>query len=291
MQPLIVPPPYNPQEPLALITPSWHASSSNLARCYSSLTKAGFKLITDYVANSHSPTIKAQKLNSAFKTSATCFLWALRGGEGAISILDKLEYKHLREYPKWIMGFSDVTALLIKAWIECKLVTIHGPTATSKHNLTPEKLSKLTLSPPAFLWQAHNHNRRGTCYGWLIGGNLSLIHSLTDSELSNLRNSILVIEEVGEHMHTIHRLLTSLYRRGLFKIISGLIVGTFTDIKLNSKCKNCYPPLEQVILDVVDNIPVAFLAPFGHVYHNKPFWHGFPYMLKVDKHTVLLKPI
>lgn len=202
-----------------------------------------------------------------------------RGGYGSTRILDRLDFQTFFKSPKWLIGFSDVTAIHLKLLRE-KVMSIHGtmPILFTRPDAVPsvDSLMKV-LTEGRFAIEApvNNSNRLGTSQGQLVGGNLSLIvDSLgTPSEIDT-ENCILVLEEIDEYFYRIDRMMTQLKRAGKLKNLKGIIIGHMTDIKESELPFG--ESIEQIVLDKVKDYqyPVAFGFPTGHQNPNLAWIHG-----------------
>ncbi len=217
-------------------------------------------------------------------------IWASRGGYGAIRIVDDLDFSQFFEHPKWIIGYSDITAFHNKLH-ELGDQTIHAQMPLTLHLEDPvEKQSILTLHNALFgkkldyKLKSSKSNRLGESTGQLVGGNLSLVYSMLQSNTTlNMNGKILIIEDVGEALYHIDRMLISLKRAGYFKNCKGLIVGNFR-LKKNEGNK-FGKTLEQIVLEAVEetDFPVIFDFPVGHIADNRALILGSYVDLKVTK--------
>ena len=168
-------------------------------------------------------------------------IWSARGGYGTVRILDKLDYSKFLEQPKWIIGYSDITALhnqLHTIGVE----TIHSIMCVS----LPNDLSKIEESietfksaifgaPLAYTLKGSTYNRVGTAKGQLVGGNLTILHTMLGSNTSiDVDGKILFIEEIGEYKYHIDRMLQSMKRAGYFDNCKGVIVGDMSRMRKNT---------------------------------------------------------
>jgi muramoyltetrapeptide carboxypeptidase len=214
-------------------------------------------------------------------------IWAARGGYGSVRILDKLNYKQFKKNPKWIIGYSDITAFhnhIHNLGVE----TIHGMMATSVEE-KPEEIIKTISSFKKVLFgqeisytiASSTYNKKGIVEGQLVGGNLAILTSMLGSKSQlNTFGKILFIEEIGEYKYSIDRMLQSLKRAGYFKNVNGLIIGDISSIKKNST--KWGSSIEQLILNVVPkNIPVLFDFPAGHKADNRALIFGRKVKLSV----------
>jgi muramoyltetrapeptide carboxypeptidase len=233
---------------------------------------------------------RAEDFQKAMDNPNIKAIWAGRGGYGTVRILDRLDYTKFKESPKWVIGYSDITALhshLNTLGYE----TIHAMMGTSlgddaekivqtlksfKKSIFGKKLSYSLVSV--------KENRTGTGEGQLIGGNLALLSSMLGSESQmNADGKILFIEEVGEYKYSMDRMLQSLKRAGYFEKCKGIIVGDISNIKTNST--KWGSSMKQLILDVVAeyDFPVLFDFPAGHEADNRALIFGRTIEMNVTK--------
>jgi len=223
-------------------------------------------------------------------------VWCARGGYGAMRVIDNLNFEKYKKNPKWIIGYSDITAIHNDLHIQ-KSESIHGLMCKGLEELDiyndkSVKLLKKTLFGDSLSYQipGNNYNIEGKTNGQLVGGNLTLLHCLLGSRSSiDTRGKILFIEDLGEYLYHIDRMLYSLKRAGYFDHLKGLIVGDFTDLR-----KNTTPfgrNLKELILDIVDEyeIPVVFGFPAGHGEKNFPMILGREIELIVSKESANIK--
>ena len=219
-------------------------------------------------------------------------IWTARGGYGSVRILDKLDFTKFKENPKWVIGYSDITAFhnhIHNLGVE----TIHGIMGTSMQD-APEVIAKSVeslkraLFGESLAYEIPNskHNRLGRVNGALVGGNIAILASMLGSKSQiSTDNKILFIEEIGEYKYSIDRMLQSLKRAGYFTKVKGIIVGDMTKVK-----KNTTPwgtSIEQLILDVIPNdVPVLFNFPAGHEPDNRALIMGRTMTLDIKEKTV-----
>ena len=236
---------------------------------------------------------RAEDFQKAMDNPNIKAIWAGRGGYGTVRILDRLDYTKFIESPKWVIGYSDITALhshLNTLGYE----TIHGMMGTSigddaekivetlktfKKSIFGERLSYSLVSV--------EENRSGKGTGKLIGGNISLLASMLGSKSQmNADGKILFIEEVGEYKYSMDRMLQSLKRAGFFENCKGIIVGDISKIKTNSL--KWGSSMEQLILDVVAeyDFPVLFKFPAGHEPDNRSLIFGRTIEMNVTKEGI-----
>lgn len=235
-------------------------------------------------------------LQSAMDDPEVKLIFCSRGGYGAIHLLDRLDFTAIKKNPKWLIGFSDITALH-SALQSHGIMSIHGPMTKHFSEEGPSELSVL-YTKAAISGRDLNYtipvdypfwNREGKATGTLIGGNLSVYTSLFGSKFNKIpRNGILLLEDIGEEPYRIDRMIYQLKIAGVFNKIKGLIIGQFTDYEEDNKM---YGSLyESILLAVKEfDFPVCFGFPVGHTRINLPVIMGGNATLTVKKETVLLK--
>ena len=228
-----------------------------------------------------------QKVMDDPKISA---IWCARGGYGTVRILDKLDYTKFKEHPKWIIGYSDITALHNQ---------LHNNGFQSLHALMCVSLTKdlsdiketvdtfkstLFGKPVSYILEGSNDNKIGKATGPLVGGNLTMLHTMLGSDESlDTSRKILFIEEIGEYKYHIDRMLQSMKRAGYFENLGGLIVGDMTKLRKNTTLWGS--SIEQLILDALADydFPIAFNMPAGHEKDNRALVLGKTVTLDVSK--------
>lgn len=219
-----------------------------------------------------------------------------RGGYGTTRILDKLDLRPLSVSPKWIVGFSDITALHLKLNV-MRIQSIHAtmPILFSKEDsLASVNSLRETLfgTTSVMNCDSNNNNRHGSATAEVIGGNLSmLVDSLSTSGDADFAEKILIVEEVDEYFYRIDRMFTHLLRAGKLAGLRGLVVGHFSDLK--DTTPGFGQTVEEIILDKVGHFgyPVAFDFPSGHVNPNFAWISGSTMTLNVDAAGSSLTPL
>jgi muramoyltetrapeptide carboxypeptidase len=217
-----------------------------------------------------------------------------RGGYGTSRILDQLNFDEFKKRPKWIVGFSDITALHLKLH-QLGVESIHGcmPTQYSKpeYESSISRLRDLILGNSNIKVEAagNGSNKSGIVTGKVIGGNLSLIvDSLGTATTPDANGKILIVEEIDEYLYKIDRMFTQLKRSGVLSNLAGLAIGHMTDLKDTELPFN--QSVEELILDKVAafSYPVGFNFPIGHQSPNFPWVHSASATLNVTADGSLL---
>ncbi|TFF40152.1 S66 peptidase family protein [Mucilaginibacter psychrotolerans] len=218
---------------------------------------------------------------------------AARGGYGTIRMIDRVDFSRLATNPKWVVGFSDITLLHSHIISNHQIACIHGQMPLNIPNASAHSLETLRMAlfgedlnynlPPNAL------NRIGNANGIVIGGNLSLLVALNGS-VSDMDYSgkILFVEDVGEYLYSVDRMLRCLKRAGKLNNLAGLIVGGFTDMKDNDIPFGQTIP--EMVMDVVSryDYPVCFDFPVGHMPNNCSILLGQQAALSVKQDGVTL---
>ena len=215
---------------------------------------------------------RAADVNAMFADSSVQAILTVQGGWGCNRILPMIDYQLIRNNPKIIMGFSDITSLLLAIYAKSRIVTFHGPVGIS--NWTPftvNYVKQILFNKNLITLQNPIQTRvktiiPGKSKGKLVGGNLSVLASMIGSDyLPNWQGSILFVEEVGEEVYRIDRMLTQLKLAGILDKISGFIFGNC--IKCEAEKPEESLTLEQVLLDHIQplNIPAWYGSAIGHI--------------------------
>ena len=235
---------------------------------------------------------RASDFQKALDNPSIKAIWCARGGYGSGRILDKLDYSKFKESPKWIVGYSDITAF--HSHIQnLGFQTIHAMMATSL-SFNPEETEQsietfrktLFGEELSYKISSSEYNKIGEAEGILVGGNLSILQNMLGSVSQlNTDGSILFIEEIGEYKYHIDRMLRGLKRAGYFDNCKGLIIGGMSNIK-----KNTTPwgsSIEQLILDVIEefDFPVLFNFPAGHETDNRALIFGKSIKMNIKSTT------
>lgn len=212
-----------------------------------------------------------------------------RGGYGMSRIIDDVNFDLFLSRPKWVTGFSDITILHNHILRNCGMATLHSPMcgAFKPHTAGADYLlsfrNALTGAPLEYAAPASSYNREGTATATLTGGNLALLAHLTGS-ISEVPTDgrILFIEDIGEHLYNIDRLLLNLKRAGKLDHLAGLVVGSFTDLQDTDRPFG--QTVEEIVWDKVKeySYPVCFNFPCGHQEVNYTLTLGGQHRLEVS---------
>lgn len=234
---------------------------------------------------------RIQDLQEAINDAQVKAIFCSRGGYGLARIIDKIDFSALKSAAKWIVGFSDITALH-NAFSRVGVASIHGIMAkhiTLKADGLDNLMTMLFGGDVAYEVPAHDFNKVGEAEGELIGGNLSVLYGLRGTPFDlDYKGKILFIEDLGERLYHIDRMMQNLRLGGVFEQISGLVVGQFTDIDEDDSFDGgVYGVISEAVKGY--DIPVCFNFPAGHVDNNQPLMLGAKYKLEVLKNKSILK--
>jgi muramoyltetrapeptide carboxypeptidase len=294
---LVIPEPLSPGDTIAVVAPSSPLSHDELWRGLAWLrARYGLRVRPSVFARdgylAGADERRGAELASAMLDEQVKAVLVARGGYGVMRILDELPWRAFAHRPKWIVGFSDATALHATAW-RLGIASVHAPNATGLGR-DPSVATRiawlLSLERPTSMraWRCLRVVRSGAASGPIVGGNLSLLHAMAAAgRLTMPRAAVLAIEDVGEPPYRIDRMLTSLILGGHLAEVSAVVFGGFA---------RCPPAADGRSVDeVLDlctrplGIPVLCGAPFGHGEHNEAFVLGAGVRVHADE--VIWSPV
>jgi len=221
---------------------------------------------------------RAADLDAMFRDPSVKAIFVLRGGYGLHRILHLLDYRAIRQNPKIVVGYSDLTALQLALWRKIGLVTFSGPMAAvemcdgmdpyTEEHFWRVLTSTAKIGPlvgPAGRPARPMKEGRGT--GTLLGGNLSVLCTLLGTHYCpSWQQVLLVLEEVGEEPYRIDRMLMHLFHAKVFSSISGLALGQFIDCQPQDTSKPHFT-VEQVLEHFTHDLrlPVVADLAYGHL--------------------------
>lgn len=218
-------------------------------------------------------------LAAALGDPAVKAIFCARGGYGTARILEGIDYKEVRNHPKWVVGYSDATALHNHLYRQAGIQSIHGSMPVNFEENTAEALDSLRIllegNAVTYTSPQSRFNREGECEGEMVGGNLSVIYSLmgTPSEIDTA-GKVLFLEDLDEYLYHIDRMMVTLKRAGKLRQLAGLVVGSMTDMRDNQVPFG--KTAEEIIASQVAayNYPTCYGFPSGHIADNRAWIHG-----------------
>jgi muramoyltetrapeptide carboxypeptidase len=225
-----------------------------------------------------------------------------RGGYGITRIIDQLDLSRLKEKPKWIIGFSDITALHLQLSRSHRIASLHSKMCNSFPDdwaaadpvvqgsiLSIQKA--LTGEQMRYSAPPDDHDRYGTATGILVGGNLSMILNVMSTR-SEIRTDgcILFLEEVGEYLYSLDRMFVQLKRAGKLDRLAGLIIGGFNKIRPDDPGEEFGRTFYDIVHEKISgySYPVCFNFPVGHQKNNFALKCGVRHCLTVHAEGVQL---
>jgi muramoyltetrapeptide carboxypeptidase len=240
------------------------------------LEKLGLEVVLEVASEDFYPAYlagsddyRASRFNRFIADQSIKALFCARGGYGALRILPEISYEQLRLNPKVLVGFSDITALLLACYGQAGLVCFHGPVVSTLGTADPETLESLwkalsSAEPLELNFSEAVCLRPGIAEGSVLGGNFTTLnHLLGTNFFPHLTGSILFIEDRGESMYRIDRMLTQLIHTGHLDNLAGLILGDFSE----SGSRSDLHDLIQERLAAI-SLPILSGAPIGHEQRN-----------------------
>ncbi len=284
---------------VSVLSPASHTNSNAWEKGIEVLEKWGLRVdrgehyLSQYFGFGGTDAERLNDLQKALDNPEIKAIFPIRGGYGASRLLDDLDFSLFLQNPKWIVGFSDITALLTHI-DSLGVAGIHGPMPNNfcqkGGELSLQALNRLLFNGSVmYTCKPHPSNILGEIQGELIGGNLSLLSHLIGSKSFNKPDGkILVIEEIGERLYHVDRMLVQLKRSGYFEGLAGMIIGGFTDC--NEAPLTIGKSAQELILEHTEDyqFPIAFDFPLGHVPANHPVIFGVKSNLLISSEKVQL---
>ncbi|GEO09971.1 S66 peptidase family protein [Segetibacter aerophilus] len=296
-----IPPYLKKGDTIGIVCPAGYMPVEKIQTCMAVLMEWGYKVKAGNTIGSQfnyfsgTDEQRLHDLQQMMDDDSVNAILCARGGYGVGRIIDGLNFKKFTKKPKWIIGFSDITVLHSHVYNRYKIASLHAPMAAAfndnEHKNEFVQSLKLVLEgkKQKYTCAINPYNNTGTALGKLVGGNLSLLSHLvgTPSDI-NTDNKILFIEEVGEYIYNIDRMLYQLKRSRKLSKLAGLIIGGFTETKDTTIPfgKEVYEVIYEVVKEY--DYPICFQFPVGHMKENYALKVGVDYKLHVGKKKVEL---
>ena len=300
----IIPPYLKPGDTIGIVCPAGFMPFEKAQTCIETLTEWGFNVVpgktlgSQYHYFSGTDKERCEDLQQMMDDKNIDAILCGRGGYGTGRIIDELDFSKFKKKPKWIIGFSDITVLQCHLFSNFKIASLHAPMAAAFNdgefkNQYIQSLHDALLGRKAgYKTKGNILDQPGKTKGILVGGNLSLLVNVigTSSDIQT-KNKILFIEEIGEYIYSVDRMMYQLKRSGKLDNLKGLIIGRFSDMK------DTTIPFGQTAEDAIKELvkdydyPVCFGFPVSHDKENYALKVGVTYKLKVGKEMVELKEI
>lgn len=292
----------NPGDRIAIISTARKITAAELAPAISTFQSWGLEVVLGqtidaaYNQFAGDDALRLRDFQGMLDDESIKAIVCARGGYGTTRIIDQVDFTQFTKQPKWVVGFSDVTTIhshihnLGFETIHAIMPVLFGREGTID---SVETLRQVLFGESLIYTSApHEFNRFGTAQGQLVGGNLSMLHTLTGTRSDiDTSGKILFLEDLDEYLYHIDRMLVHLDRSGKLKNLAGILVGDMSDMKDNAIPfgKTAY----EIILEHVGkyNYPIAFGFPVGHEPLNLALVCGREVALEVSKLGARLKYI
>lgn len=296
------PPFLKPGARIGITCPSGYLPEEKTLHAKKVLESWGFEVMmgatvgTSYCYFSGTDEERQKDLQSMLDDNSLDAILMGRGGYGLSRIVDDLDFSKFVKSPKWICGFSDITVLHSHILSRYNIATLHSPMCAAFTPETENEPYLLSLKnawlgmPMNYRFSATAISRPGQCKGVLTGGNLAMLAHLTGSiSAVNMEGKILFIEDVGEYYYHVDRLMLNLKRAGVLAKLSGLVVGTFSDMQDTDRPFG--QTVEELIFDKIKEFeyPVSFGFPAGHDTLNFTLKMGAEHNLSVGEGEMSLQ--
>lgn len=299
-----IPPYLKKGDCIGIVCPSGYMPKEKAATCIQVLQDWGFKVKTGKTLGnqfhyfSGTDAERLADMQAMLDDAEVKAILCGRGGYGMSRIIDQLDFKKFKKNPKWLIGFSDITVLHAHVYQQYHIATLHAPMAAAFNDGEYEleyvqSLHKaLKGATSNYSCISHSLNKIGKAEGELIGGNLSLVAHLVGSVSSfKTKGKILFLEDVGEYIYNIDRMMIQLKRSGMLQNLAGLLIGGFTEMK------DTTTPFGSDVFSIIHShieeyaYPVCFDFPVSHDKNNYALKVGVKHSLTVSKTKVSLKEL
>lgn len=293
---MIIPPYLQKEDTIGIICPSGFMPMEKVHTCLQVLQNWGFNVKVgktvgrqfNYFAGTDEERLN--DLQTMLDDESIKGILCARGGYGLSRIIDKINFTSFLKYPKWIIGYSDITVLHAHLNSKLKVASIHSPMASAfdddgyQNEFVQSLKNVLQGDDYQYFSSSNSFNTEGAATGELVGGNLALIAHLIGSVSDiDTDDKILFIEDIGEYIYNVDRMMLQLKRAGKLDKLSGLMVGSFSEMKDTQIPfgQSAY----QCIYDKIKEYgyPVCFDFPVGHTDKNYALRAGLLHKLTVER--------
>jgi muramoyltetrapeptide carboxypeptidase len=254
----------------------------------------GESLTSEYHQFAGTDAVRANDFQRMLDNPEIKAIFSARGGYGSSRLLDTIDFTAFQKKPKWVVGFSDITA------VHCHIHTLN---IESLHATMPklflkeggeeslESLRKILFGEEVnYKIEPHQMNHLGAANGQIVGGNLALlVHVIGSKSDINYDGKVLFLEDINEYLYNIDRMMIQLKRSGKLQNLAGLIVGSFSDCQDNDVPfgKTANEIIQEAVADY--DFPVCYGFPVGHEVNNWAMPCGREMNLLVEEYGVSLK--
>ena len=308
---LIVPPYLQPGDCIGLTSPAGYITLPEIQAALQQMQGWGFRVKIGTTIGKRDFTFggsdaeRVADLQQMLDDDSIQAIMCARGGYGAVRIIDGLNFSRLRQHPKWIIGFSDITVLHSHLNRNYNVASIHSKMCNSFPDdwskAEPAQIETINSIRLALTGQKINYsivpnsnNRPGLGAGPLVGGNLKTLESLNGSKSDiSTGGKILFVEDTGEYLYSIDRMFWGLKRTGKLANLAGLIIGGFKVKPDDSPDEAFGKSIQEIVLEKVAgyHYPVCFDFPVGHQKNNYALKCSLPHRLEVTSTAVTFAEI
>jgi muramoyltetrapeptide carboxypeptidase len=299
-------PPYLKKgDTIAITCPAGFMAAEKAQTCISTLQQWGYEVMVGKTLGSASENYfsgtddeRLEELQAMLDDESIKAILFGRGGYGSSRIIDQLSFKKFKKHPKWLIGFSDITIFHTHLFNKYKMASLHAPMAAAFNDGQADNEYILSLkkalsgTKQKYECAVDSNNKPGSATGKLIGGNLALlVHSIGTASEPDTKNCILFLEDIGEYLYSVDRMLVQLNRAGKLAGVAGIIFGGFSDMKDTDRPFG--KTISEILFDAVAelDIPVCFNFPVSHNRENYALKVGLEYNLIVGAKKVTLKEL
>lgn len=298
-----IPPYLQKGDTIGIVCPAGFMAAEKVQTCIDTLQQWGYRVKLGNTVGGNSATYfsgtdeeRLNDLQQMLDDDAIQAVLCGRGGYGMGRIIEEIDFKKFKKKPKWVIGYSDITVFHSHLYSNFYISSLHSPMAGAfkeqgyKNEFVLSLKNALEGKKIKYSCAAHELNRKGEAVGELAGGNLALLSHLvgTGSDIKT-KGKILFIEDVGEQLYNIDRMMHQLKRSGKLAKLAGLMVGGFTETQDTER------PFGKTAYEIINNLikeydyPVCFDFPVSHTDRNYALKVGVGYKLKVTKNKVTLE--
>lgn len=290
---------------IGITCPAGYMAAEKAQTCIDTLQEWGYQVMVGKTLGSSSDNYfsgtdeeRADELQAMLDDDSIKAILFGRGGYGMSRIIDRLDFKRFKKNPKWLIGFSDITVMHNHLLSRYKTASLHAPMAAAfndggaQNEFIGSLKKALKGTKASYSCATHPNNKYGSATGRLVGGNLALFANIigTASEV-NTKNCILFLEDIGEYLYSVDRMLVQLKRAGKLDKVAGIIFGGFSDMKDTERPFG--KTIDEILKEITDglDIPVCFHFPVSHEKENYALKVGVEYNLIVGAKKVTLKEL
>ncbi|HKK67235.1 MAG TPA: LD-carboxypeptidase [Bacteroidales bacterium] len=291
------PKPLKKGDRIEIVSPAGRLDPALISAARKRLVAAGFVVSTAphaagrFYKYAGSDAQRLGDLQTALDNPEVKAVLCARGGYGSMRFVDQISFEKAAEQQKWLIGFSDITALHAAAFKQ-GLISLHGLMAKDIVHGSDEAvrqfLAVLQGTNNPISQPAHPMNRQGRGEGPLIGGNMSMLYALRGTPFDiDWKGAVLFVEDLGENLYHLDRIMQNFRLSGKLNELAGFIVGQFNDMGDAEFGKTAYEIIEEAVTPF--DYPVIYNFPVGHVSYSRSLTHGHHVRLEAGASDCILR--